>query len=526
MVLVILACSQTMLVAAQDITCDVPLETVTFNPNTIFNENEPGIIFLHRWANAIHIDTKVTTLANESAFFLEKCDKSDDDLAELERHLRSRKYIRAATVTRDITQEKINVTTWDNWSLMPTISFGRQGGESKYSIGIKERNLLGLGIDTEFESYKNSQRSGYKIKTAIPLFSRKSIYLKLRFADNDDGTQKSLYVNKYFAGFHTPTAYSIGFDKDTRHDTVYHNNDEQTIYQHNIDRKNLQYAWLRYNNEHSLLRYRIGATQDYHQFRRLQLAKNLVGKQLLPNDRKLLYPWIGLDYLEKNFKELTNIHLVTQIEDFNLGWQLSGKFGVSNGHSDHAAWALFQAQLNKGFELHNDALLLMSLRLDGDIYEKNQQRLLMTLNSEYFYRFNANWGFYLNNKNVISHNQYVDKPVTIGGNTGLRGFPLQYQHGEHSIKVTGEIRYYPQINWFKLFDVAGATFFDAGKAFGDSLIKNIEDNWLYSVGIGARLYSPHSGSNHQVIHLDLALPQSDNPTVDTLVVRVEAKQSF
>ena len=113
----------------QDTTCNQTPQQVTFKPQTIFDENEEGFTFLHRWANAIHIDTKETTLQDEANFFLEKCAKNFADMAELERHLRSRKYIRDANVTSDTMVENITVTTWDNWSLMPTISYGRQGGE-------------------------------------------------------------------------------------------------------------------------------------------------------------------------------------------------------------------------------------------------------------------------------------------------------------------------------------------------------------------------------------------------------------
>jgi hemolysin activation/secretion protein len=168
----------------------------------------------------------------------------------------------------------------------------------------------------------------------------------------------------------------------------------------------------------------------------------------------------------------------------------------------------------------------MNIGFDSDIYKQRDNRLLLTFNAEYFYNIDSNWGVYLSNTNIVSKNQYLDQPVTIGGNTGLRGFPLQYQHGEHSIKFTSEIRYYPHINLFKLFDLAGAAFIDTGKAFGDSIIENNENKWLYAIGIGARLYSPHSAGSHQVIHIDFAFPQSDNPDIDSFEIRIEAKQSF
>jgi len=82
------------------------------------------------------------------------------------------------------------------------------------------------------------------------------------------------------------------------------------------------------------------------------------------------------------------------------------------------------------------------------------------------------------------------------------------------------------INILKLFDLAGTAFIDAGNAFGDTLVANIENNWLYSAGIGLRLYSPHSSKEHQMIHIDLAFPVSSNPSIDSMAIRLQVKKSF
>ena len=503
---------------------------IIFKPLTIFNENEKGFIFIHRWANAIHVKTKQFTLENETAFFLNKCPKTAADMAELERHLRSRKYLRDAKVTGDEKIENITITTWDNWSLMPTVSFGRQGGESTQSLGIKERNFLGLGVDVEIETYQNSQRKGYKIQSTIPMFRNKNIDFKLQFSDNDDGTQQSLFLQKHFASFYTVNAYKIGFNDENRNDTIYQNNNESAIFAHDINYKHAEFSWLNYNRKKALTRYRFGLTQDQHKF---SLADNLFNNPnslLLPQDREFIYPWIGFDYIEKNFKKLRNIHLITQIEDFNYGWQFMSRLGISDGEKDNSAWALYQTTVSKGFEINSKSLILLDISLDGEIYNKQDNRVLLNIDTEYFYNFNNSWGYYLNNTNVFSKNQYIDQLVTVGGTTGLRGFPLGYQHGEHSVKFTNEIRYYPQINLFKLFDVAGAAFLDTARTFGKIEALGIEDNvekgWLNSVGIGLRFYSPHSAGSHQVIHIDFALPISSNREIDKFEIRIEAKKSF
>ncbi len=505
--------------------CD-STQRVFFNPKTIFDENEEEITFIHRWANAIHIDTKVITLENESAFFLNKCNKNFNDFAELERHLRSQKYIRSAQVSADEMVENITVTTWDNWSLMPTLSFGRKGGVNTYSFGIKERNLLGLGINTEIESFTNNQRSGYKVVTTIPLFQKQNANIKVRFYNNDDGKKQTVFLQKHFTGFYTDFAYNVGFNEEYRHDTIYHNYDDFVIFEHDISYKEASYGWLNYNNKNSLLRYQLGITQNKNIFSELPTLNNNEVQRYLPLNRDFLYPWFEIEYIEKDFRKLTNVHLISQIEDFNHGWQINSRLGLSINDNENSAFALLKTHIKKGFSFSEKTLLLVNLSFVSDLYKHRNNRVLVSLQSEFFYSINKNWGLYLQNSNIFSHNQYLDKPIAIGSESGLRGFPLQYQQGENSVKVTGEIRYYPQVNLFKIFDLAGAVFFDSGKAFGDSLIDNVETSWLYSAGIGARLYSPHSGVNHHVLHIDLAFPLSNNSNINNVEIRIQAKQSF
>ena len=511
--------------------CQAEQPAVTFKPQTIFDENEDGIIFLHRWANAIHIDTKIMTLENEASFFLTKCSKNAADMAELERHLRSRKYLRDASVTSDDNMENITVTTWDNWSLTPTVSFGRKGGVNTYSFGIKERNLLGLGIDTEIESYRNSQRSGYKLQANIPLFRKQNTSVQFKFSDNDDGHQTRLFLHKIFASVDTKNAYKIGFNEEKRNDTIFQNGMDQSIYNHEISYKEINYAWLKFNDDKRLLRYSFGITQDKDTFSSLSLEEiaeldTPLLTDELPQSRNLLYPWIAFEYIEKDFRKLTNVRLITQIEDFNHGLQIKSRFGIGNGTKENAAWALWQLRVKKGFNLHSNALLLLDLSLANDIYQERDSRFILKLTSEYFYQLNKNWGFYLGNVNMTSKNQYLDNPITIGGTTGVRGFPIQYQHGQSSIKLTSEMRYYPEINLFKLLDLAGVAFVDAGRAYGISPVKNIETDWLASAGLGLRLHSPHSGGSNPIIHIDFAFPQSDNEDINNFEIRLQAKKSF
>jgi len=507
---------------------------VSFTRNTIFNENDPDILFFHRWANYLHIKTKKITLENEAAFFLNKCSYQPKDLKELERHLRSRKYIRDAKVTANNDLSHINVETWDNWSLMPTLSFGRKGGVNTYSVGIKDRNLLGLGIDAQLQSFTNAQRSGYKLDTVIPLYLKQNTDLTLRIADNDDGKQNALFVQKKFASLATKYAYSLGVNDEKRNDTLFQNDKTLTVFKHNINYQSASFAWKSDSFDHYLankddtLRFSLGLTKNKHTFYHIddpEIIDNSQNNLVLPFNRDFTYPWFNVEYIARDYKKLTNIHLVTQIEDFNFGWHISSQLGLANGNKTNSAWALWNAKISKGFSLNERTFTLMNISLYSDIYENKPNRFYTQFEGELFYHLSEKWNIYLANTTNYSKNQYLDQPVTLGGDTGMRGFPLQYQHGSRSIKFTSELRYYPHINIYKLFELAGAAFVDVGKASGTTLAKNIDQHWLYSIGIGARIYSTHA-SIGRVIHIDLAKPFSDNPDLNGFEIRIQAKETF
>ncbi|MFT5755490.1 MAG: hypothetical protein ACI9LM_000199 [Alteromonadaceae bacterium] len=506
------------------------LKNITFITHSVFDENDDDSFFIHEWANFFHIDTKKITLKNEAAFFLQRCNASREDLSELERHLRQRKFIRDAKVTLN-DEDKITVETWDNWSLMPTASYGRKGGKNKLALGIKDRNLFGLGIDAEMEYFTNEQHSGYKFDTEIPLFLNNNTQLALTFIDSNDGELYSTFINKYFVGHDTKNAYNIGFLNANNQTKLFQNGETLSTFNHSTRYKNMQWGWLHQDNNKHTLRFYAGLTQQENTFSVLSvndiesIDNNKNNQYSLPNDRTFTYPWLGFEYQEKNHKKLTNIYLINHTEDFNFGWQFNGHIGIADGNKKHSAWALYKINISKGIQISSQSMLLFSGEITGETYKSNDNRILAKLSLEAFHTLNEQWRYYFKNTNVFSKNQFKDLPISLGGNTSLRGFPLQYQHGENTILFTSELRYYPQINLFKLFELGGVIFWDVGKASGTSTIKNIDNGWLNSLGIGARFFSTHS-SESQVIHLDLAFPISDNNQVNGVEIRAETKYAF
>ncbi|AVV84878.1 hypothetical protein SPWS13_3139 [Shewanella putrefaciens] len=49
-----------------------------------------------------------------------------------------------------------------------------------------------------------------------------------------------------------------------------------------------------------------------------------------------MYPWVAYEFIEDDFHVLNNIHLITNNEDFNLGWHHYVQLGLENQR--HRRW--------------------------------------------------------------------------------------------------------------------------------------------------------------------------------------------
>lgn len=525
LLVVVVASTWVIQVMADEAACD-QTKNINYITYDVFDLTDEKSIFLHHWANFLHIKTKQKTLINESAFFLERCQLSNDDLLEIERHFRGQKFIRDASVAFG-EDGKIDLATWDNWTLMPTADFGRKGGENKFAFGIKDSNLLGLGVDAEIEYFSDDQRSGYKFKTKFPLYLRNNITASIRLADNDDGSSTAVLLEKDFVSFNTQNAYQIGFENFEQIDTQYKDGLEATQFFHNKQFSTIKWRWLYANSEKDLLRLGVGFTNDKHTFSNVFGSNFSIIDYPLPADREFNYPFFTVEYLQKDYRKLTNLNLIDQIEDFNLGWNGTLKIGTDIGSQHNSPILLWQSYLSKGIAVNDNTFWFFNARYEGETYNRGKfkNRSSLTLDVEYFHKFNLNWAGYFNNETQWSKNQYLDTPMVLGGESGLRGFPLQYQHGESSTRFTLEARYYPHINIYKLLELGGAAFIDVGRVFNQTEPAPNPAQWLSSIGIGARLYSSHS-SEARVIHFDIIKPITSSLNVNSVEFRITTKHSF
>ncbi len=146
------------------------VESIIFERHPIFETSAEETVWFHRFAHRYYDITTEKTLRNDLVF-REGSVITALQLAENERLLRSRKYLRNATIDIVCVNSKtksvqLRVQTWDNWSLLPKISLGHSGGSTKTGLGLAEDNLFGSGTQALVEYQSDAERSGYQVKLA------------------------------------------------------------------------------------------------------------------------------------------------------------------------------------------------------------------------------------------------------------------------------------------------------------------------------------------------------------------------
>jgi hemolysin activation/secretion protein len=123
------------------------------------------------------------------------------------------------------------------------------------------------------------------------------------------------------------------------------------------------------------------------------------------------------------------------------------------------------------------------------------------------------------------HNLDLDHYLEIGGDTGLRGYPLRYQNGDERAQATVEERLYTDWFLFRLLHIGGAAFFDMGRTWGTTAVPTPQLGMLKDVGVGLRLGNARSAYG-SIIHIDLATPLDARGSISKLQFLVSTQQTY
>lgn len=481
--------------------------------------------WLYRLANRWHIVTKDKVIRKQ--LLVESGSPYSTRLvAESGRILRQNSYFFDADV-RPLRYENgivdLAVTTRDVWTLGPDLSAARKGGENRSRIGIEEQNLLGRGQKIRVSHEENVDRRSNSMEFSDRHLGDNWLSLYVRLANNSDGDSRQVSLTRPF--FSLDTRWSAGgfVLQDERRDTLYSLGEEAADYRREQDyfsafggwSKGLQNGWVR--------RWTAGIVHNEVQF---DNAPSTLLPDATPANRKLIYPFVGLEILEDRYETSSNRDQIGKTEDFFLGTRLSASLGFASEEfsSDRDA-LVYTASANTSFGALDKRALLLSARTSGRVESGRTVNALTSFRARFYLTQSKKRLFFATISATSGNALDLDNLVRLGGATGLRGYPSRYQNGDSRAVISVEQRYFTDWYPFRLARIGGAIFVDTGRVWGSNPVGEQRFDWLTDVGFGLR-FAPTRGSSGKMLHLDVAFPIDGDPSIDEVQILLESKVSF
>lgn len=480
---------------------------------------------LYRLANRWHIISRDSTIMQQLLF------RSGDALSgrlleETERLLRRNSYLFDAKIV-PVRYENgvvdLRVWTRDLWTLMPGFSVSRSGGENRSRVSVSERNFIGTGVSMKLAYTDDVDRSSTTFEYLDRNLGNTWATLFFRIADSSDGDTTQLDVGKPFYSLDSRWSAGFGYLDKTSEQSFYELGEEVAEYAVDRNFHSIYGGWSKGLDDGWVTRWQAGVVYDESDF---SPVEDGVLPTLLPEDRLLVYPFLGFELLQDKFQTTSNRDQIGRTEDFYLGTRVAASIGWADQSfgSDRDAFT-YTASASTGFGQIEKKALFLSSWAGGRIEDGAAANARVGLDVSFYNQITEKRLFFVTLEAATGNNLDLDHLFDLGGDNGLRGYPLRYQVGDSRALFTIEQRYFTDWYPFRLIRIGGAVFADIGRTWGDNPVGAPSQGWLKDVGFGLRL-GPTRASGRDVIHIDIAFPLDGDDTIDSVQILIESKRSF
>jgi hypothetical protein len=481
---------------------------------------------LFKLANHLHIRTKLATIRAQLLF------ASGDrytarKLAETERALRLLNYIydaRVVPVRYADGKVDVKVITKDVWTLSPGLSFGRAGGSNSTNFNLQDTNFLGWGKSLQVSHGATVDRTSNTAAWSDPNVFGSKWTTAAAYVGSSDGTERVIQIAHPFYSLDTPWSTKITavkFDRTISRynlgDIVDQFNDNESAFELSGGvSSGLIDGWTK--------RLTFGMRYDRNLF--LPTPGTGTPAQQLPANRTLAYPFVGFDILQDKFEKIGDENQIGRTEDLYFGTEISGEAGLVNSAfgADRNA-LLLVAHLLRGFKLTELQQIFVTSNFTSRIEDGRARNLIADAGAKYYWRWRTDWLLYAELSGTVTDSLDPELQVLLGGDNGLRGYPLRYESGTSRALFTIEQRVYTDWFPFRLVRVGGAIFADVGRTWGSGVIGNSDPGLLKDVGFGLRIGNTRSGLGN-VLHIDFAFPLNNIAGINKVQFLVQTMQSF
>jgi outer membrane protein assembly factor BamA len=535
--------------------------TVHVVTENIFDPRKPGEgRGLFRLVNRLHRTTRPEVIERQLLF--QPGDTFSPEAArETERLLRANRFLYEASihpVDGDGGKVDLEVLTRDVWTLQGGLNFHRAGGTNSTEFDLEDENLLGTGKDLQVARKSDVDRTSKLVRYRDPSLAGSRALLDLALSDNSDGSTRVLSVDRPFFALDTRWALGLGALHDDRVDRLYDGGQIVDGFRHQSDGFEA-YAGLSPGlADDAAQRFRLGFTYDRERFApapasfQLPSAFGAMGPSFaaIPGgapatgflgpagglaaraDRTLAYPWIGYEYFEDGFVTIRDFDKIHRIEDVNLGRVLSARLGWSSpAFGGDRTRLILAGTATDGWTFGERQVLLARADLSGRLRQGAVENGELRGGFRYYHRTFGDGLFVARVSGEMAQNLDFENQLLLGGDNGLRGYPLRYQSGDRRFLLTLEQRFYSSREFFHLLHAGAAVFFDAGRAWfvepPPSFLSPpaAQRQLLKDAGVGLRLGSSRSAQG-AIIHLDLAVPLDRGRSIKGVQYLVTTSETF
>lgn len=499
---------------------------VTRNIFDLEDEKENNALF--RLANTLHIVTRPQVIERRVLF------KSGERVSqrlidETERLLLSSSFLYEVEIVpvayRDGVVD-IEVRTRDTWSLQPGISFSRTGGANKRIASLREYNALGTGVYFGLARTTDPDRTGTEYRVTHNSAFGGWTTIDYALTRLSDGRREAFTLARPFYALDTRSAFGFAASKDTRVELQFAGGLLAGEVRHDRERAELYGGGSRGLVDGWARRYVVGLAYADDRF---SAEPGRLPPAFMPEDTTYASPFVRVELVEDDFEKTRNRDLIARPEYFAMGFssraQLSRSLPALG--STRGVWST-SADVSNGFRVFGGNSLLASAALSGNFGDNEGIEERRAGGALRFYgrrHQNEHALFYASLSADRARVAGNADPLLLGGDNGMRGYPLRYQSGDRRVILTAEQRGYTDLYVFRLFRIGGAVFADVGRAWGGQSTNVAQPGWLSDVGFGLRILSARTAFGN-VLHADIAFPLTTDPNIRSYQFSLEIKSSF
>ena len=476
-------------------------------------------------ANRLHVRTRQATVRSQLLIAPGQVWTADRVL-ESQRLLRDLEYIEPEVIGSRLVGDSVDVlvVTHDQWTTQPELNVERGGGITYGSVGLTERNMLGLGlaVSLAFHSEPTGKSRSFAL-TGERLFGTQ-LEAQAKASTGTAGVSNSYYILDPFRSLDDTRSWTTSWSRADANQFLYENGLVYATFPFMQRMAQAEIAYGGRSTDGVVHRVAVGmALHDRHygptEFSPISTIDVASGEEEL----KLRWGSMRYTLWRPNYIERHGIELMDPVEDFDVGALVSLEGGLAmRALGSTADEGIGKARLEVGHETRRFGFGYVHSRFFTRL-RRVPVETLAQVDARWVQQPGRDLALVVAAHGEVAADAPREVQSTVGGLNGLRAYGVQALAGTQVWRFNGEARWVAARDVFALASLGGAAFVDAARAWGTG---SDGAPWHHDAGFGLRLSFPHA-SLHQVARFDIAYPLS--PTRDgrrTPVFSFGSSQAF